>query len=417
VKRFGAPSLVVGASIAVSVALLDFVGVRGWRNIVNTLKLNPEAAAVRLATDSAVDLPSLVVRTRRLSINDLAGASSESIIAALKRVGRLQRRWLPVDAVGFVNRSREEFLSGRTRESVDALAAALGRDPGSAYLHRLQALFLFSVGNRESALAELGIAEAIAPGLRDPTIDLTSEDERRVRLDGLRLRMDYYPRRKTETSLALARELRSDGDESGARELLAKLKSRPEVEIEIARWAIEGGEYSQALELLVPIASGRANSRAVRARAWSAAAVARDLDGDAEGAVSAAQEALKLDPDSTAPYVTLAGLAQGRGDLEGALAHLRRAWGMQPADTRLLTRIASVAEQAGKWEDALLALERAVEIDPGSPDLAVRLVSLQLRAGRYTEAAMALAESLDRHPTDPGLLSLADRLPREVGIR
>ena len=255
VKRFGAPSLVVGASIAVSVALVDFVGVRGWRNIANTLKLNPEAAAVRLATDSAVDLPSLVVRTRRLSINDLAGASSESIIAALKRVGRLQRRWLPVDAVGFVNRSREEFLSGRTRESVDALAAALDRDPGSAYLHRLQALFLFSVGNRESALAELGIAEAIAPGLRDPTIELTSDDERRVRLDGLRLRMDYYPRRKTETSLALARELRSDGDESGARELLAKLRGRPEVEIEIARWAIEGGEYSEALELLVPIAS------------------------------------------------------------------------------------------------------------------------------------------------------------------
>jgi tetratricopeptide (TPR) repeat protein len=133
--------------------------------------------------------------------------------------------------------------------------------------------------------------------------------------------------------------------------------------------------------------------------------------------VAAAQEGLKLDPDSAAPYVTLAGLAQGRGDLEGALDHLRRAWGMQPADTRLLTRIASVAEQAGKWEDALLALERAVEIEPGSPDHAVRLVSLQLRAGRYAEAAVALSESLDRHPTNPGLLSLADRLPREVGIR
>lgn len=416
-KRLGAPLLVVGAAIAVSVAMVDFVGGRGWSNIAKTLKLNPEAAAVRLATDAAVALPSLVVRTRRLSINDLAGASPESIFAALARIGRQQRRWLPVDAVGFVNRSREEFLSGRNRESVGALAAALDRDPASAYLHRLQALFLFSVGERESALSELSIAEAIAPGLRDPLMELTSDDERRVRLDGLRLRMEYYPRRKTETSLALARELRAANDESGARELLTNLRGRPDVEIEIARWAIEAGEYSEALDLLVPIASRRANSRSVRARAWSFVAVARDLDGDGGGAVSAAQEALKLDPDSSAPYVTLAGLAQGRGDLEGALDHLRRAWGMQPADTRLLTRIALVAEQAGKWEDALLALERAVEIEPGSPDLAVRLVSLQLRAGRYAEAAMALSESLDRHPTNPGLLSLADRLPREVGIR
>ena len=416
-KRFSAPWLVIGAMIAVLVAMGDSIGGRGWRNIANILSVNPEAGAVRLASRSVVALPSLIVRTRRLAMNDLAGASPDSVFAALARIGDLQRRWLPADAVGFVNRSREEFLRGRTHESVDALASALTRDPTSAYLHRLQGLFLFSIGDREAALSELSVGEAIAPGLRDPEIELTAEDERLVRLNGLRLRMRHYPRRRTETSLALARELRIEGNDSGAKALLTELRGRPDVDIEMARWAIEEGEYSQALELLMPIASRRANPRPVRARAWSMAAVARDLDGDGEGALSAAGEALKLDPDSSAPYLTLAGLAQGRGDLEGALDHLRRAWGMDPADTRLLTRIASVAEQAGKQEDALLALERAVEIEPGSPQLAVRLVSLQLRAGRYAEAAMALSESLDRHPTDPGLLTLADRLPREVGIR
>jgi len=417
VKRFSAPWLVIGAVIAVTVAVADFVGGRSWRNIASTLRVNPEGGAVRLASDSVVALPSLIVRTRRLAMNDLAGASPDVVISALARIGHMQRRWLPVDAVGFVNLSREEFLRGRTRESVDALASALERDSSSAYLHRLQALFLFSVGERVSAISELSIAEAIAPGLRDPEIELTKEDERQVRLDGLRLRLEYYPRRNTEISLALARELRAEGNETGARALLADLGGRPDVDIEIARWAIEEGEYLEALELLMPITSRRSNPRPVRARAWSMAAVARDLDGNGEGAVSAAREALRLDPDSSAPYVTLAGLAQGRGDLEGALEHLRRAWGMDPADTRLLTRIASVAEQAGKQEDALLALERAVEIEPNSPQLAARLVSLQLRAGRYAEAAVALSESLDRHPTDPGLLSLADRLPREVGIR
>ena len=416
-KRLDAPWLVLASAIAVSVAVADTISWTSWRSIAASLEVNPDAGALRLATNPLMAIPATAVRSRRLAVNDLQGAAVDSIVGALTRVGSAQRRWMPVDAVGFINLSREEFLRGQPRASVDALGSALERDPTSAYLHRLQALFLFSIGDRQSALAKLAVAEAIAPGLRRPAIELTTNDERRVRLDGLRLRVEYYPRRRTESALALARELRTDGEHETADALLAELRGRPDVEIEIARWEIEAGEYPAALELLLPVAERRANPRAVRARAWSMVAVARDLDGDREGSVSAAREALHLDPDSPAPYVTLAGLAQGRGDLDGALDHLRRAWGMKPTDTGLLTRIALVAEQAGRSEDALLALERAVEIKPESAVLASRLVELQLRTGRYAEAAVTLSGALDRNPTDPGLLRLADRLPREVGIR
>jgi len=408
---------VAAASVASVVAVVDTIGWWGWRGVARTLAVNPESAAVMLATDPSVSLPSLVVRSRRLTASDLSGATPRSLVGALETVGLLQRRWLPADAVGFVNLARQELLLGRPQESIDALGGALRRDPTSPSLHRLQALFLFSVGDRRSALAELAVAEAIAPGLREPEVELTEDDQRRVRLEGLRLRAKHYPRRMTETSLALAREFRNDGNDAAARSMLAELRGRPEVEIELARWEVEGGNYDRATELLLPIASRQANPRGVRARAWSMIAVARDLNGDAEGALSAVREALVLDPDSSAPYVTLAGLAQGRGDLDAALDHLRCAWGMNPADTRLLTRIASVAEHGGKTADALLALERAVEIEPDSPRLAALLVELQLRSGRYAEAAVSLSRALDRHPTDPDLLRLADRLPREVGIR
>jgi tetratricopeptide (TPR) repeat protein len=409
--------LVALAVVAVSVAAIDSVGWQIRRTIAKTLTVNPEAAAARLGSSPLVDLPSLMVRTRRIVTGELAGATEESLLAALTRIGDLQRCWLPADPAGFLNLAREEFLRGRAQESVNALAQALVRDPTSAYLHRLHALFLFSVGDRNAALSALSVAEAIAPGFRRPEVELTADDQRFVRLEGLRLRAGHYPRRRTETSLALARELRIDGDEAAARSLLVELRGHPDVEIEIARWAIEAGDYVEALDLLLPIAQRRANPRGLRARSWSLVAIARDLDGNAEEALAAARQALELDPDSPAPYVALAGLAQGRGDLDGALDHLRRAWGMNPADVRLLTRIASVAEQAGKPEDALLAMERAVEIEPGSPGLAARLVELQLRTGRYAQAAVTLSEALDRHPTDAGLLSLADRLPREVGIR
>lgn len=407
-----------GAAVfAVLVAMIDTLGWREWRLVVDLMAVNSEAAAHRLAGGRLVRLPSAVERTRKLATDQLAEASTESVVAALTEIGGLQRRWIPTAAIGFLNLASEEFLRGRIRESVNALRGALLRDPTSPSLHRLQALFLFSVGERSPALAELAIAEAIAPGLREPVVELTPGDESRVKFEGLRLRTEFYPRRATENALALARAIRQSGDEAGAHSELARFRGQATVEIELARWAIDSGELDDAVEMLLPIASRSANPRRIRAQAWSVIAVARDLGGDAEAALAAAGEALALDPNSTAPYLTLAGLAQGRGDLESAFEHLQRAWGMDPANTGLLTRIASVAEQAGRTADALLALERAVEIEPGTPRLAVLLVELQLRTGHYSEAAMSLSRALDRHPTDPGLLRLADRLPREVGIR
>lgn len=416
-KRGSARRFLIASGLAVLISVIDTAGWREWGRITNSLGVNPEVAAARLAGSGLVSLPSAVVRTRRLTAGDLEFGPMGVLTEALANTGNRQRRWVPADASGFVNLAGEELLRGRATQSILALSEALLRDPTSAMLHRLQALFLFSIGDRGSALEELAVAEAIAPGFREPEIDLTAEDQESVRIEGLRLRPSFYPRGRTEAALALARELRKVGDDEASRLELEEFRGRPDVEIELARWMIDDGEYRGAIENLQPIASRAANPRSTRASAWSVIAIARELDGDADGALAAADQALVLDPDSASPYTTLAGLAQGRGDLDAALVHLRRAWGLRPGDTGLLTRIAWVAEQAGKPADALLALGRAVEIDPGTPHLSTLLVELQLRTGNYTEAAVSLSRALDRHPTDVELLRLADRLPREVGIR
>jgi len=406
--------LVLGAII---VTALDTCGSYGWNRIARTMALDPEAGAVQLASSWVVALPPFVERSRKMAVRDLGMASRKSVVEALARVGGLQLRWISVDPVGYTNLARESLLRDRPRESLPMLDDALVRDPTSPSLHRLHALVLLALGDHRGGLGELATAEALSPGLRSPAIELTPEDHRWVQLAGLRLRSDFYPRRPTETAIALARELRVDGDRASARDVLSKFGNHPEVKMELARWAIDEGDSQYAIELLAEITSRAAFPRPLRARAWAMAAVALDQDGDVGGALEAAHSALRLDPRSSAPYVTLAGLAQRRGDSAAALEHLRRAWGMAPADTRLLVRIAVVAEEAGKPADALLALGRAVEIEPQSPDLVARLAALQLRTGRFTEAAVTLSHALDRFPTHPGLLRLAEKLQRDVGIR
>lgn len=408
----------VGLTAAAAiVAAIDCLGWLGWRSVARALAVNPESGAVLLTSERTAALPSFVERSRRLSGRDLGLASREIVIDVLGRVGDRQVSWLPANAVGFTNLARRALINDQLVDALAYLERGLQRDPTSPHLHRLRALVFVAQGLLDGALQDLAIAEAVAPGLRTPRVDLAPENDRWVRLEGLRLRQEFYPRRRTQTALALARELKRDGDDAAAHEILAALRDHPEVRLERARWALEIGDYLGALTILAEITDHRTYPRSIRSQAWSQAAVARELAGDPKGALEAAEAALELDPRSPAPYITLAGLAQNRGDSEMALAHLRRAWGMAPANVGLLVQIAVVAEGVGKTADAMLALERAVEVEPESSQLVARLVALQLRCGRYTDAAVTLSRALDRFPTDPVLLQQADRLRRDVGIR
>jgi tetratricopeptide (TPR) repeat protein len=409
--------LVVLTAASAVVASIDCFGWLGWQSVSGTLAVNSEAGALRLNTTTGVYFPSFIERSRRLSVRDLGTASREVVTVALGRLGSRQVFWFGANAVGFTNLALQSLLRDQSDEALGYLGQGLSRDPTSPHLHRLRALVLAAHGDLDGALQDLAIAEALAPGYRSPRMELTAENERWVRLQGLRLRRSYYPRQGTRIALDLARELKRDGDEVAAHEVLAEFRDHPEIRLELANWAVQNGDYLGALTILAEITDRRGYPRNVRSRAWSQAAVARELAGDPEGASRAAEAALDLDPRSPAPYITLAGLAQNRGDAEAALAHLRKAWGMAPADIGLLLQIAAVAERAEKPADALLALGRAVELQPESPQIIARLVALQLRNGRYTEAAVTLSGALDRFPTDPELLRLAERLRRDVGIR
>lgn len=415
--RISNPLIVLAGAVAVCIGAADTVGWWQWSGTIHRLRLGSETVGEELSSSPFVTLPSFVERARRLPSADLVRLPREVAAEILDRLGGLQIKWMPAAAAGFTQSALEKLLVYRPDMAIPLLQEAVRRDPHSPYVRRLRGLIFFSAGDRDSALEELAFAEGVAPGSRSPSVDLTQEDEEMVRLRGLEIRREVYPRRKKETALTLARLLRSRGEPGSARGALDEFAGHPEIDLEIARWEVEDGNFLGALDILDEITSRTRFPRGLRARAWSSVAIARDQLGDSDGALEATSEALRLDPDSATPYVTLATLAERRGDNDLALAHLRRAWGMAPSDVGLLLRIARVAERAGKPADALLALERAVELEPTSPEVAVRLVAAQLRQGRFAEAAVSLSLALDRSPTHSGLLNLADKLRRDVGIR
>ena len=407
--------LLLGLAVAsLLLSVVDAAGSCWWRSTSALLATQPEAGSERLASGAGLSLPEAVRRSRWLDTRELAPASQRLVVSALERLSHLQRRWFPTDPMADRTGATAALIEGRVESASALLDAALVRDPTAPVLYRLRALVRWSEGRRVAALDDLAEAAALAPTLNRPRLELPPEDAAWVRREGLQRALERYPRQRVRTLLSLAELLRVQGLADEGRALLEAEPPNPEIELELAAWDREAGRLETAAARLGDLANRPLLPSALRARAWSDLAIVRALDGDPDGAEAAARRALALAPESTAPYLALARLAEQQGDWPRALDQLRRAWGLSPADPRLLGRVAVAAERAGELADARLALERTVELEPDAPEHVVRLVDFYIRNGEYLEATLRLSRALDRFPTEPRLLRQLERLQQEV---
>jgi tetratricopeptide (TPR) repeat protein len=409
--------LIVVAVVAVLVESVGVVGWLSWRRVVRMLEDRPAEGAVVLAENALVRLPSAVRRSRRIPTRELSKAQDDLVVASLLALSRSQMQWAPADPAGFTNRSRAELIGGSLDQAKVDLDAAIVRYPTSPDLHWLMALTERSRGENAEALDHLATSAGLGARDRPLRMDLTPEETAWVRIEGLERRLDYYPRARSQGVIALAREHRKRDEARIGRAYLEGDSKDPRIVLELARWDLDDGLTDEAEDRLDGLADRSGLPAALHAETWAVMATVRDRQGDAAGAVAAADMALTYDPRSAAPYRVLAGLAERRGDVAEALEHLRRAWGMNPTDVSLLLSVARTAEKAGEIGDARLALERAKTADPSNPNLAAALVEFYLRQGEFMDATVTLSDALDRFPTNPRLLGLADRLRSEVRRR
>lgn len=409
--------MILVATLALAIECLGTLGFWAWDTTAALVHKNPQAGAEALASSLLLDLPPAVLRSRRLAVGDLSAAEMNTAVQALEAVARRQIRCMVVYPVGYLNLARTRLIEGRVIEGQADLAKALDRDPTRPFAIRLLGLVNLYQGRYEEALDFLAQAEAVAPGYRSPVIELGVEDEASVRLDGLERRLATYPRLRVETLITIGQSLRMMGRPDEAYRRLEEVAGDPRADLVRAQWTLTDGDAPAAAGMAQGLVQQRRLPTNIKASAWSVLSRALEIQGDSQGALAAAQRALRLAPESAAPHLALARIAQGRGDAEEAVSHLRRAWGMDPSNARILFQFAQAAEQAGMTADARLALERAADMDPGNVGTVLRLVDFQLRTGAFMEATMSLSRALDRAPTDPDLLKMAERLRREVARR
>jgi tetratricopeptide (TPR) repeat protein len=172
--------LIFVTALALIAGTADFTSWMWWKQVSKSLIHRPEIGARLLASHPLLSLPSSVECSRRLVARDLGTASRGAVEAALARLGELQTRWLPADSVGYLNLARVAMLRGRNNTAIELFESALIRDVTSPYHHRMQALVFLEMGRLEEALTRLAIAEALAPGLRSPPLELTPMDADRA---------------------------------------------------------------------------------------------------------------------------------------------------------------------------------------------------------------------------------------------
>ncbi len=409
--------VILVATLAVAVEGLGTLGSWAWEEAAGKLRRDADAGVAVMIDSVLLNLPSAVQRSRRLVAADLASAEQGRAVEALETVGRRQILCMVAHPEGYLNLARARLIQGRIFEGQADLAEALERNPTQPFAIRLLGLVTLFQGRFEEALDLLARAEAVAPGYRAPPVELTPEDQARVRLKGMDRRLEIYPRLRVETLIAIGQSLRAMGQPEEAERRLELAAGDPRADLVRAQWALLDGDAPAAAGMALGLAQQRSLPARIRASAWSILARALEVQGDSQGALAAAQRALRLAPQSAEPYLALARIAQGRGDIDQAVDHFRRAWGMDPSNVSILLQFARAAEKVGLKADARLALERAVDLNSWDTGTVLQLVDFQLRTGALMEATMTLSRALDRAPADPKLLRMAERLRREVRKR
>ena len=134
------------------------------------------------------------------------------------------------------------------------------------------------------------------------------------------------------------------------------------------------GRWQEAAALMPQLLKDKKGRE--RAKSYRRLAEALQRAGREKEALSAWQEAAKLNPDDPDLWRRLARMKAKEGDKEGLLDALKKASDLNPKDKSLHLELAEALLQKGDKTQAALALEKALELTPQDVGIMLRLAGL-----------------------------------------
>lgn len=140
-------------------------------------------------------------------------------------------------------------------------------------------------------------------------------------------------------------------------------------------------------------------------------------EGDLDGAVSAFDASLALEPDNPRALNNLGATWLLKGDPARAASLARRALEIDPTYGRASLNLGTALFALDEPDEARPHLERAVELDPRNIDARHNLAALLVEQRKWTEAEGILLAALEISPDDARLLRRLEQVQGELGVR
>jgi tetratricopeptide (TPR) repeat protein len=156
---------------------------------------------------------------------------------------------------------------------------------------------------------------------------------------------------------------------------------------------LDAGRYSQAVEILKPLADKNPESVAVHFNL----ALANTLAGNDADAIAGFRKALTLKPDLYEARLNLAQLLVKTGQFAEAAPLLDQCLSTKPADPKAAYLLARAHAGQSNWPLAASAFEAAAKLNPGDKSILLELAAVQEKAQLPAKAAAIYAA----FPDDP----------------
>lgn len=173
------------------------------------------------------------------------------------------------------------------------------------------------------------------------------------------------------------------------------------------------GRWQEAAALMPRLLKDKKGSE--RASSYRRLAEALQRAGREKEALSAWQEAARLNPEDPELWRRLARIKTKQGDKKGLLDALLKAAALNPKDKALHLELAEALLQKGDKAQAALALEKALELSPRDVGIMLRLVKLYQELEDREALALVYENLLEIKKDDPDLHYNLAVLTMEMG--